>query len=263
MTLKLTATLIPLLVLGSCSIAFFGNEKASREGTIQHTASSGITNIRIEGFNGSISVTPADGGLEVQGQTYTYATAQTQEEAARRLGQMQWNFRESGSTLYLDLSRPDGGSNNAGGALKHLSIPSAWKVDVDTSNGSVSIDPGFATVLVNTSNGNVDVNSNGKVRIRSSNGSVDLSGRTQDFNVRSSNGSIDVSLEGDWSGNGNVESSNGKISLRCSGNLDCTLRTDTSNGKVHVYGPPIETGEGSLVLDTSNASISVTHKDKE
>jgi DUF4097 and DUF4098 domain-containing protein YvlB len=262
MKFKLTATLIPLLLLGSCSITFFGNEKASREGTIQHTASTGITNIRIEGFNGSISIVPADGGLEVSGLTSTYATGNTQEEATKRLGQMHWNFRESGSTLYLDLSRPDGGSNSAGGTLKQLSIPSAWKVDVDTSNGNVNVDPGFDVVLISTSNGNVDANSNGKVRIRSSNGNIYLGGRTQDFNVRSSNGNIEVNLDGDWSGMGNVDTSNGKISVRCNGTLDCSLRTDTSNGKVHVYGPPIDSGKGSLVLDTSNSNINVTHKEK-
>lgn len=261
MKLKLTATLLPLLLLGSCSIRFFGNEKASREGSIQHTASNGITNIRIEGFNGSISLVPADGGLEVSGLTSTYATGNTQEEAAKRLGQMHWNFRESGSTLYLDLSRPDGGTGNAGSSLKHLSVPSAWKVDVDTSNGNVNVDPGFDTVLIHTSNGNVDANSNGKVRIKSSNGNIYLSGATQDFNVRSSNGKIEVNLEGDWSGMGNVDTSNGKITVRCTGTLDCKLRTDTSNGKVRVYGPPIDGGQGSLVLDSSNANINVTHKD--
>ncbi|MDP7063119.1 MAG: DUF4097 family beta strand repeat-containing protein [Planctomycetota bacterium] len=258
---KLTTALLPLFLVASCSITFFGNEKASREGSIQHTASTGITNIRIEGFNGSIALVPADGGLEVSGLTSAYATGTTQEEAQKRLGQMRWSFRESGNTLYLDLSRPDGGANNAGGSLQQLSVPSAWKVDVDTSNGNVKVEPGFNTVLIRTSNGNVDANGHGKMRIKSSNGNIQLSGRTQDFNVRSSNGNIEVNLEGDWSGMGNVDTSDGKITVRCTGTLDCSLRANTSNGKVYAYGPPIDSGEGTLVLDTSNADINVTHKD--
>lgn len=261
MKLKLTATILPLLVLGSCSITFFGSERATRDGSIQHTASANITNISIDGFNGAITLVPTDGGLEVSGTTHSYATANSLEEATRRLGQMHWGFRESGSTLHLNLSKPDGGSNNAGSDLV-LHAPSAWTVDVDTSNGNVNIEPGFRKVLVHTSNGDIDAAADGIVRLSTSNGNVELTGATADFQVKSSNGTVQISLDGDWSGMGIADSSNGKISVRCSGTLDCNLRADTSNGKVHVYGPPLDGGKGRLNLDTSNANISVTHNDK-
>ncbi len=257
MTPKITAAFL-LLALGSCSITFFGQERASREGTISHTASSSIQAIRIDGFNGDVNVIPGSGNT-VAGPTKTYARGSSQAEAEKRLGQMQWNFRESGNTLYLELSRPDGGASNAGSDLLNLSVPSSWTVDVDTSNGDVDIAKGFETVLVHSSNGDLDVHSDGKVRMRTSNGDVELDGYTQDFQVTSSNGDITISLNGDWSGNGTAHSSNGRISVRCDGLMDCSLSTSTSNGKARVYGPSLENGAGSLSLESSNSNISVTH----
>jgi len=258
MTPHLPATLL-LLALGSCSLTFFGTERATRDGSIQFLASSSISNISIDGFNGAISVIPSDGGLEVRGETHSYAKGSTQEKATQRLAQMQWNFRESGNTLHLDLTKPDGGSNNGGSDLLHLYVPAAWTVDAKTSNGNVTVAAGFQTVLVQSSNGNLEVNSDGKVRLRTSNGNIDFSGRSQDFQMQSSNGSISMDLEGDWAGIGNAHSSNGKISVRCNGLMDCALRTSTSNGKPRIYGPALESGTGNLTLETSNANINVTH----
>jgi|FLOH01.1.fsa_nt_gi DUF4097 and DUF4098 domain-containing protein YvlB len=258
MTPHLPATLL-LLALGSCSLTFFGTEKATRDGSIQFLASSSISNISIDGFNGDISVIPSDGGLEVRAETRSYATGNTQEEAARRLAQMQWSFRESGNTLHLDLTKPDGGANNAGSDLQRLYIPAAWTVDAKTSNGNVTIAAGFHTVLVQSSNGNLDVHSDGKVRLRTSNGNIEFRGRSQDFQMQSSNGSISMDFDGDWAGTGSAHSSNGKISVRCSGLMDCALRTSTSNGKPRIYGPLLESGTGNLSLETSNADINVTH----
>jgi DUF4097 and DUF4098 domain-containing protein YvlB len=260
MNLSLPATLL-LLALGSCSITFFGQERASREGSIAHTASSGIHTIRIDGYNGDIDVIPGV-GKEIRANTKTYATGSTQAEADKRLGQMQWSFRESGSTLHLELSRPDRGASNAGSDLMRLEIPASWTVDVDTSNGDVDVANGFQTILVHSSNGDLDIQSNGKVRLRTSNGDIDFGGSSQDFQMTSSNGDIILWLDGDWSGDGNAHSSNGKISLRCDGLLDCTLRGSTSNGKLNVYGPSLDSGTGTLVLGTSNSGISVTHGNK-
>lgn len=257
MNLSLPATIL-LLALGSCSLTFFGQERASREGSIAHTPSSGIHSIRIDGFNGDIDVIPSS-GTEIRAQTKAYATGSTQAEADKRLAQMQWSFRESGPTLHLELSRPDRGSNNAGSDLLQLEIPSSWMVDVDTSNGNVDIATGFKTILVHTSNGNLDIHSDGKVRLRTSNGDIDFDGSSQDFQMTSSNGDIILALDGDWSGSGNAQTSNGKVSVRCSGVMDCGLRASTSNGKLNVYGPSLDNGAGNLTLNSSNASISVTH----
>lgn len=257
MNLSLPATLL-LLALGSCSLTFFGQERATREGSIAHTASSEIRSIRIDGFNGDIDVILGS-GTEVRARTKAYATGSSQAEADRRLAQMQWSFRESGPTLHLELSRPDRGSNNAGSDLMELEIPSSWMVDVDTSNGDVDVAAGFATILVHSSNGDLDIHSDGKVRLRTSNGDIDFGGSSQDFQMTSSNGDIILVLDGDWSGSGNAQTSNGKISVRCSGSMDCELRAKTSNGKLNVYGPALNSGAGNLTLTASNASINITH----
>ena len=258
MHFKLPLLLLATLSLSACSISFFGQEKATRESSLQYTASPEVRNIRVDGFNGDVRVFPSE-SKEISGTATTFARGGTQAEAARRLGQIHWSFREVGNTLYLELSHPDGGSNNAGSDLTELYVPASWKVDIDTSNGDVDVAKGFQTVLVNTSNGDLKIHCDGKVRLRSSNGDMELSGSTQDFQLSSSNGEITIALDGDWNGSGSAHSSNGKISVRCSGVMDCSLRASTSNGKVKVYGPSLDKGKGSLVLDSSNSGISVTH----
>jgi hypothetical protein len=257
MKLILPATFLAL-ALGSCSLTFFGQERAVREGSLAYTGSSEIRSIRIDGFNGDIDIIPGS-GKEVRAQTKTFAMGSSQAEADQRLAQMQWSFRESGPTLYLELSRPDRGANNAGSDLMQLEIPTTWTVDVDTSNGDVDIATGFETVLVNSSNGDLDIHSNGKVRLRTSNGDIDFAGQSQDFQMNSSNGDIILVLDGDWSGRGKIDTSNGKISIRCNGHMDCQLQSSTSNGKLNIYGPALNSGVGNLTLTSSNASISVTH----
>ena len=253
--------LLPLLLaLGACTITFGDRERASKEVDLQHSPSSGLSTIRIDGFNGSVHVLPAEGS-EITGSSRIWASGGTLAEADRRLGQMHWNLREANNTLYLELSRPDGGSNNAGANLRELYVPRGWKVDVHTSNGNVDVADGFATVLVRTSNGNLDIACDGKLRAKSSNGNIFYAGNSEDFDLDTSNGSIKVELDGDWSGRGVVDSSNGKISVRCDGRMDCELSMSTSNGRETVYGPALTSGKGRLVLDTSNANISVTHGD--
>jgi hypothetical protein len=259
MRFPLAAPLLTVLALGSCSITFFGNERASRSEDLHHVAGSGINKLRVDGFNGDIVVVAGDSAHEVRAHAETFARGGSQAEAVRRLAEMQWTFHESGNTLFLELSQSDGGSNNCGSELIGLQVPSTWTLDLDTSNGDVEVPAGFDTVLISTSNGDLEIAADGKVRARTSNGDVDFVGKSQDFNLRSSNGDMTLDLQGDWNGHGIVDSSNGRISVRCSGVMDCALRGSTSNGKVRVYGPPLEEGSGSLSLDTSNSNISVTH----
>jgi len=214
----------------SCSIHIGDlKEKASAEADVSFTISANVQRLTIETFNGSLELVESDQAgqdLRISGASKIWASANTQEEAAVRLAEMDWVYTESGNEATISLTRPSSRSSNTGGSLSRLVIPTGLAVKLDSNNGSLS-----------------------------------LTGACENFALETSNGRVTVQLTGDWSGNGSCESSNGRIAVRCDGLLDCRLDMKTSNGKPKVLGPPLskETGTGSLRLRTSNGHITVTH----
>lgn len=256
------APLLLLLASASCSITFGSMpEKATREADLRFTPSAEANTLEIDTFNGSILLAVATEGEGIVGQASVWAKGKTEEQALERLGQMDLQFSQNGSTVLLKLTEPDLGSNNAGAQIKQLMVPSGWNLVIDGSNGNVEVPAGFKDVRIDTSNGNIKVNGSGTILVDTSNGNVTYRGGSTDFNLDSSNGSVTVELKGDWAGRGLVNSSNGKITVRCNGIIDARLHTSTSNGKANTYGPDLspDSGQGTLTLDTSNGNISVTH----
>ncbi len=262
------STLAPRFLLGftaltaatSCSLVIdTWQEKAVRTDVLEHQADDAF-NLRIDGFNGDITVTTAPGVRALTGEATVYARGATQDSADSRLGQMAWSWERDGDTLVLNLSKPSGGSNNAGSTIDNLLVPEGWNVDIHSSNGNISVGAGFARVMVHPPNASIEPTGNGQVRLKSSNGRIRYSGSSDDFNLDTSNGRIELNLMGDWSGNGMVDTSNATIDLRCTGVIMAALEADTSNGKTNIEGPPLGSG-GRLVLDTSNGNINITHGD--
>jgi hypothetical protein len=264
------STLAPRFLLGftaltaatSCSLVIdTWQEKAVRTDVLEHQADDAF-NLRIDGFNGDITVTTAPGVRALTGEATVYARGATQDSADSRLGQMAWSWERDGDTLVLNLSKPSGGSNNAGSTIDNLLVPEGWNVDIHSSNGNISVGAGFERVLVHSSNGSIEATGDGQIRLKSSNGRIRYSGGSKDFNLDTSNGRIELNLMGDWSGNGVVDTSNGSIQVRCTGVITADLETDTSNGKTYIEGPRLSGGSGGLlILDTSNGNINITHGD--
>jgi len=254
-----------LIAATSCSLVIDSwQEKATRTDMLEHAAGS-ATGLRIDGFNGDIVVTSAAGVSTLKGDARLQARGATMEEAERRLAEMQWEWSQDGDTLVLTLGKPSHGANNAGSTIDNLLVPEGWDVDINSSNGGITVGAGFDRVLAQSSNGSIEATGDGQIRLRSSNGRIKYKGASKDFNLRSSNGRVEVQLLGDWTGNGYIDTSNGSVSIRCSGTISASLETDTSNGKTHIYGPtptPHASGGGGLLrIDTSNGNISLTHAD--
>jgi len=269
--------LLPALAT-SCVIELgeWGGNKATRNEELAFSPTEPIREILIDTYNGSVTVEATD-AAELLGTSRIWATASTQERAEKRLSAMAWTFTEEGNgRVVLKMSHPaSGGSNNAG-ATAVLKVPIGARVLVDTSNGGVEIHGAFPyawvdtgngsvvvhgaqEVAVDTSNGPVDVKSDGKVLVDTSNGGVRYAGSSTDFTLDSSNGDVEITLAGDWSGQGVADTSNGSITLNCAGTLQCGIKSSTSNGKLHVEGPQVAGTSGLLNLQTSNGSIWVKH----
>jgi len=259
------ATLAPLLLLltaTSCSITFGSwGEKVTANSQLYFEPAAGTTTLSIDSFNGSIELVAAEAGSNLEGESVIHARGRSVEDARERLSTMEWQFTQNGDTVNLFLTRPEGGSNNAGGKIDALRVPAGYNITIHVSNGHVTVPSGFKNIHIDTSNGAVTVDGGKNIYVDTSNGRINYSGSSQDFELETSNGRIEIELDGDWSGQGAASSSNGRITVRCNGIIDARLRTSTSNGKPTVYGPDLNqtTGSGKLDLKTSNGNISVTH----
>jgi len=250
--------LLPILLvaaLPACSLVLGNGHKAEFESPVEFDTE-GAEGIRIEGVNGRIVVEAGPEGA-IAGTTKYYAKAATAEAAAARVGEMGWDSELDGSTLVVTLRRPSDSRREYGASLT-LAVPASWQVDADTSNGSVRVEGAFPKVLIATSNGRIDVQSDGVVRARTSNGRIEYLGGSQDFDLRTSNGRVTAVLEGDFAGSGRVRTSNGPVDVECTGNLAASVSMSTSNGSRRVRGPE-PAGDGKLDLETSNGSIEVRH----
>ncbi len=267
------------LLTPSCVIELgdFNGPRVQKDVELSYTSSAPVREFYVDAYNGNVSITEGTGST-ITGTSRVKAQGRNDEQAKERLDSMIWNFsEEANGRVVLRLSKPVHGGTNNCGATADLQVPAGVRILVDTSNGGVTITGNFPYAFVDSSNGAVSLNgvkevevdtgngpvrvmgADGKVIVDTSNGPVVLIGNSEDFHLDTSNGPVTIELSKDWSGKGTADSSNGSISLKCLGRMDCKLSASTSNGKVRVDGPALDSGRGSLTLETSNGSITVEH----
>ncbi len=269
-------------VLGSC--VFILNDGYRAEASDDYNFStSGVSKVRIETYNGSLSIAATDGNT-VECTAKFYATGKSQASADERVDKMLVTGQSDDGVLLIKVpTHPDLGTNNVGAALT-LQIPAGVDLELYTSNGRVEMNDRFDHLDVRTSNGSIvalagdggvtvrtsngtvrlDAVGDGPVRVRSSNGSILYQGHSADMELVSSNGNVTATLPDQWSGKGYLHSSNGNITIESSGRLRFSLSGSTSNGKVRIHGPRmLERGaDGPMVTaETSNGNITVNHKE--
>ncbi|MCP4092215.1 MAG: hypothetical protein GY747_02110 [Planctomycetes bacterium] len=219
------------LLSAACSLTFGDlKETAKLESNVNFQMSSDIHTLRVETFNGVLSVVEANDSNasagKLSGESTVWASGNTEEEAEARASEFEWVYSESGNVGVISISKPAGLSGRVGGSLDRLKVPKHITVELDTSNGNLQITGDF-----------------------------------QDFNLETSNGRITMQLPDGWRGRGKAESSNGRIAVRCDGELTCKVDMETGNGSTKILGPPLSqnAGDGSLYLRTGNGHIVVTH----
>lgn len=124
-------------------------------------------------------------------------------------------------------------------------------VNVDTSNGAITLASLSGTAHLGTSNGEVTVTDHhGKVGVDTSNGAIVLSRVVGDVNVDTSNGKIEMS---DVAGRISAGSSNGSVTVGLAEGSAGPVDVETSNASVTVGLPSSYAGRFSL--STSNGSV--------
>jgi DUF4097 and DUF4098 domain-containing protein YvlB len=132
----------------------------------------------------------------------------------------------------------------------HLSIevrmPKNADLQIDTSNGAVSLDTIRGTVKVHTSNAAINASGlEGRCALATTNGRVDVSGRFQSLDLSSTNAGVTAravsgsSMDSGWS----ISTTNGGINLSIPLDLKANLSAGTTNGGIMLQLPVAVAGE--------------------
>ncbi len=224
------------LALGGCEEEDVGgiftaaNVKATRVETVELGFDVPLT-LDVDTSNGEVAVAGV-AGIETVSVTVTLRSrGGTLEEAQDRLDRIVYRTEQQGNRIVLQYrsSEQDEDVRRHSGVSFDVTVPIETRVEVDTSNGAVSVERIDGTILLDTSNGAIDV--------------YDASGL---LTADTSNGRIEVVR---FDGDVHLDTSNGELWLEQVGGI---IDAETSNGSVHYTGSP--TGVGNRIR-TSNGSI--------
>ena len=192
----------------------------------------------LDNANGSINVTGSS-RREITVQARVVATAESMSDA-RALA------RDVNVTLdngRVRSSGPERDRYTSWSISYRIEVPSAFDVNLETSNGSLSVEGVKGRIQMESSNGSVRLN--------------DVGGRV---NARTSNGSVHVTLNGrSWDGEGlTVITSNGSARLDVPNDFNAHLIAGTNNGSMSLDIPVTVQGRVSKRIDTNLGSGGAT-----
>ena len=203
----------------------------------------------VDTSNGDVAVQGVE-GIEAVSVTVTLRSkGETLEEAQDRVDRIVYHAEQLGNRVSLRYR-----SNEQAADVRRYSgvdfdvlVPIETRIEVDTSNGAVSIDAIQGTILVDTSNGAIDVyDSAGTLTADTSNGRIEVVRFAGELRLDTSNG--EMWLE-QVSGTVNAETSNGGVHY--TGTLTVgDNRIRTSNGSITVRVPL----DASIAFDASTSS---------
>ncbi len=292
-TLLTLAASIALLGLFGCDLeetieGAAGNVEANREIT-QIYEIVGLLDLTVESTNGYVIVR-SDATSTVTVTAHLRSRADTLEKAQERVNAIVVDMIQTGDNLLLRYRSADQTDDvrKYSGVSFEVTVPTQADVEVDTSNGSITIAGVEGEFDLDTSNGAIDLShligmvyadtSNGAIDVRgfqgvldleTSNGAIDLRDVEAAVDARTSNGRIDFSgvLVGD---SHQLRTSNGSISVEVAADASILFDASTSIGSISSNLPLVGDTEGrgwnaafnppatqTLKLRTSNGSIRI------
>ncbi len=293
--------IIVLLLVVTFILAACGQNTGVSQGVNRATADevvSGSFNadkptIIVATFNGNVDVS-VSGGTAIKVDVTKRGSGDTPDDAKSDLKNIQVNMDQEGSTVHVTAQRSDKRTDvgNSGASAK-LTVPPGSTIQIQTSNGKVTVSGETAAVTVQSSNGAIDVRgATGALDLKTSNGNITSNGGSDKIALVTSNGAIDATTTKEvqitaTSSNGALRFS-GPLSAQSKNTLHTdnaavvvtlpaassfTLDAETSNGKVtsdfavkgdnpndnQLKGTVGSNPQATLSLQTSNANIEL-HK---
>lgn len=201
--------------------------------------------VSVEGFNGSIEITPWDHGeIDIDGTKH--ARNQSQADALRI------DIDHSPANVSIHAVRP-ADSHGGYGVEFTIKVPRGAVIDrVTTSNSPIHVAEAVGPARLKTSNGAVRAEKfRGDLDIQTSNGPIELDEVEGSVTAHSSNGHIRIDA---LRGSLDAETSNNSITAVLL-HFDHELRAQTNNGAIDLTLPPGFTA--GVRAHTSNSSIAI------
>lgn len=182
-----------------------------------------------------------------------WATGNDREEALERLDDIKIRISEdTGSgVLSIDVDHPNRIVTNYGCNV-YLSLPSSLSLDLESSNGAITI-----------------VDAKGNADLWTSNGAITVKNHHGELNAKTSNGAINADVVLPKNGDCILKTSNGAITLSIPDKTSAMMEASTSNGRVEIknlsvtvikmektdFKGKMGNGEGNIELETSNGNV--------
>ena len=264
---------LTLLALAGCDIDWESLGSARVSSSIVQTGSftvSGGPELIIRSSNGAIDVRGVEGQTQVLVTATLTSRGETLDEAQDRVSRIVLRMEQSGDTVSLQYlaSEQESEVRRYSGVAFEVTTPVDADIEMDTSNGGITIhrisgvvsadtsngsvvaDDFVGELTVDTSNGNITVDrAVGVLRLDTSNGSIRVEQTEASIDAETSNGSVDFSgtLVGDLN---RLRSSNGRIEVEIPADTAVRVEARTSNARI--------TSSLPLVGDTSGDTWSAT-----
>ncbi|MEP3480154.1 MAG: DUF4097 family beta strand repeat-containing protein [Fuerstiella sp.] len=216
---------LTMAILSGCSIGKFEHTRTEH----QSLAPANLEVVEVSTFNGAVNITAHD-SAEVEVQIDYSARGDSEEAAAANCETLGCHLSDENGRLVLNATRPANDYSSA--AAMTLKVPRYCRVEVQTSNGAVSVEGFSGDVDLTSSNGRIRAeNIEGAIDLETSNGRIEIVGCTGPIDVSTSNGRVE--FDGNLTGQDNqISTSNGSVQVMLPSDALVAVTAETSNGKV-------------------------------
>lgn len=266
----LTLTFITIILISGCIYNYQLEVPETRT-----WSEANISQIEVRTDNGEISVSAIQDTV-ISANITKRCRGKDKADAEKYINNVVVEETIIGNRLSLTTEMPDVSTRNYGCDFSVTAKESIY-LDLNTSNGKVTISGMKSGANVSTSNGALNLsNTNGKTVLKTSNGKIIIQAHSRSMKAQTSNGQIECDIAGmPINDSCELRTSNGKVILSLPSNIAAGFEASTSNGQVTLTGfgsvnysrnerihksgsiGNIGTGKSIIIISTSNGDVTI------
>ena len=270
----LVIALLPLFLYACASTDSTDDDLRAEKTETEDFLSSGMERVEVKTENGSIETSIWDEN-SIHVVFEMWATGLDKQDAEDNLDDIDISISGTDSdVLYIDVDFPNRDGIEYGCNIS-VELPSSLSLDLESTNGSITVLESKGGIECFTSNGTISIeDTEGDAELKTSNGKIVAENHYGDLEGRTSNGEIDADIILPEDGRCILNTSNGSIDLSIPRDTSAEIQASTTNGAVEISGLDVtivtmrETefegkmgdGSGSIDLETTNGSIFIEAK---
>ena len=267
---SLAVALLPLFLYACAEVNYWNDDTRVEESESKVFSTSNIRRVNVNTKNGAIE-TRAWNDDSIHATFEKWATGDDVDEAEDNLDDIEVSVSRNSSTGVLDIEvRYPVFKNRNRGCNVRLRLPASIVLDLETSNGAITVLDSEEDMECSSSNGAINIqNTEGYAELKTSNGMITVINHHGELNGKTSNGLISADIVLPRDGECVLKTSNGLITLSIPDSTSAMVEASTSNGKIEIHDIPVSVikmdkkefkgrmgrGQGTIDLETSNGSI--------